>query len=57
MSSICAELSLEEMLADPIVRLVMQCDGVDAEQVRSVMAEARRRWRMRQDREWPLAAE
>ena len=29
MSSHCRELRLEEMLADPIVRAVMEADGVD----------------------------
>ena len=38
-----SELTLEEMLADEIVRLVMRADGITAEAVRAVMEEARRR--------------
>ncbi len=59
MSSRCPELSLEEMLADPIVRLVMRCDGIDADAVRAVVAEARRRREASaaMQRNWPLAAE
>jgi hypothetical protein len=37
------ELTLEEMLADPIVQAVMRSDGVRAEEVRAVVEEARRR--------------
>ncbi len=43
MASTPPELTLEEMLADPIVRLVMLSDGVRAEEVRAVMEEASRR--------------
>ncbi|MEM9964907.1 MAG: hypothetical protein AAGC58_06125 [Asticcacaulis sp.] len=32
------ELTLEEMLADPIVRLLMQRDGVNDEDIRTLMA-------------------
>ena len=35
--SITAELGLEEMLRDPIVRLVMRRDGVKASEVRAMM--------------------
>ena len=35
--SITGELSLEEMLRDPIVKLVMRRDGVKARDVRAVM--------------------
>ncbi len=35
--SIAAELGLEEMLRDPIVRLVMRRDGVKASDVRAMM--------------------
>ena len=38
MSSHCRELRLEEMLADPIVRAVMEADGVD---LRELEAELR----------------
>jgi hypothetical protein len=34
------EVSLEEMLEDPIVRLVMERDGLDKEAVRSVFLAA-----------------
>ncbi len=37
------ELTLEEMLADPIVALVMLSDGLVADEVRAVVEEARRR--------------
>ena len=43
MSSEQSELSLEEMLADPIVKLVMQRDGVVADDVRAIVAQARGR--------------
>lgn len=32
------ELTLEEMLADPIVRLLMQRDGVKDEDIKTLMA-------------------
>lgn len=35
--SITAELGLEEMLRDPIVRLVMRRDGVKPSEVRAIM--------------------
>ena len=35
--SITAELGLEEMLRDPIVRLVMRRDGVKARDLRAAM--------------------
>ncbi|MCP5368973.1 MAG: hypothetical protein H6906_15830 [Hyphomicrobiales bacterium] len=36
------EPPLEEMLADPIVRAVMRCDGVDRAEVSRMMAALRR---------------
>lgn len=36
------ELTLDELLADPIVQLVMQRDGVTAADVREVIERARR---------------
>lgn len=33
-----SELTLEDMLADPIVRLLMQRDGVQADEVKALMA-------------------
>jgi hypothetical protein len=35
--SITGEMSLDEMLRDPIVRLVMRRDGVKAREVRAMM--------------------
>ena len=35
------ELSLDEMLADPIVHLLMHRDGIQEDQVRELMARAR----------------
>jgi hypothetical protein len=43
MTSDPPELTLEEMLADPIVRLVMLRDGTCADEVRAMMEAARRR--------------
>ena len=57
MSKQCAELTLEEMLADPIVQLVMQRDGISADDVRQVIAEARRRWLASARQAWLQAAE
>ena len=57
MSRQSAELTLEEMLADPIVQLVMRRDGISADDVRQVIAEARRRWRASASRAWLQAAE
>lgn len=57
MSSHCAELTLEEMLADPIVQLVMRRDGISADDVRAVIAEARRRWLASARQAWLQAAE
>lgn len=37
------ELSLDEMLADTIVQMVMRRDGVSEDEVREVMARVRRR--------------
>ena len=37
------EASLEEIFADPIVRLVMQRDGLDEKMVRSALAAASKR--------------
>jgi hypothetical protein len=39
------EPSLDEMLADPIVRILMECDGLSDESVRSVCEEASKRLR------------
>jgi hypothetical protein len=38
-----AELTLEEMLSDAIVQLVMRRDGVSEDEVRAVMSGLRRR--------------
>lgn len=57
MTSLSAELTLEEMLADPIVQLVMRRDGITAEDVRAVVEEARRRWRAKPRSCWLHAAE
>lgn len=57
MTSPSAELTLEQMLADPIVQLVMQRDEVTAEDVRAVVGEARRRRRAKTCRRWLHAAE
>jgi hypothetical protein len=35
MSSHCHELRLEEMLADPIVKAVMEADGIDSRELES----------------------
>ncbi len=40
-----SEPSLCEVLADPIIRAVMQCDGVSLAALGSVIAQARRRLR------------
>ena len=39
-----AELTLDEMLADEIVQLVMRRDGVSETEVRDVVASLRRHW-------------
>jgi hypothetical protein len=57
MTSHRAELTLEEMLADPIVQLVMRRDGITADDVRAVIAEARRRWLASAGQAWLQAAE
>jgi hypothetical protein len=44
---LCGEPTLDEMLADPIVRIVMARDGVSDETVRSVLEEAAKRLRLR----------
>jgi hypothetical protein len=44
----CRELSLEEMLLDPIVRAVMAADGVDPDDVRALTRAVAKR-RMRED--------
>lgn len=36
------DLTLEEMLADPIVQLLMRADRIQADEVRSVVSDARR---------------
>ena len=43
------EVSLEEMLEDPIVRLVMERDGLDKEAVQSVFLAASARRSREQD--------
>jgi hypothetical protein len=57
MNKQCAELTLEEMLADPIVQLVMRRDGISGDDVRQVIAEARRRWLASARPAWLQAAE
>ena len=49
-----AELTLDEMLADPIVHLVMRRDGVEEQQVRQLIALARQRCRAANDADAPL---
>ncbi len=44
---LCGEPTLDEMLADPIVRMVMARDGVSDETVRGVFEEAAKRLRAR----------
>ncbi|MCV9966735.1 hypothetical protein OIU34_33200 [Pararhizobium sp. BT-229] len=41
------ELTLEEMLADPMIQLVMRSDNVVADDVRRVIHEAREAYRRR----------
>jgi hypothetical protein len=41
------ELSLEEMMADPMVHLVMRRDGLTPDDVRTVFEEVRERQRLR----------
>ncbi len=43
------ELPLDEMLADPVVRLVLTRDGLTREDVIGVMREARRHRGLRQE--------
>jgi hypothetical protein len=33
----CQELSIEEVLIDPIVRILMAADGVDADELRALL--------------------
>jgi hypothetical protein len=40
------EPPLDEMLADPIVHLVMRCDGIGPEDVLEVLEEALQRFRL-----------
>lgn len=40
---ICGEPSLDEMLADPIVRILMERDGVSERSVRGVFEDAAKR--------------
>jgi hypothetical protein len=47
------EASLEEMLEDPIVRLVMERDGLDRETVQSVCLAAAARKNMQFNSSWP----
>lgn len=44
---LCGEPTLDEMLADPIVRLVMDRDGLSDESVRRVFEAAAKRLRAR----------
>lgn len=44
---LCDEPTLDEMLADPIVRMVMERDGVSDQTVRGVLEEAAKRLRLR----------
>ena len=44
---ISGEPTLDEMLADPIVRLLMACDGLSEESVRGAIALAAERQRTR----------
>jgi hypothetical protein len=48
MSLVRAEQTLEEMLADPIVRLVMTRDNVAADETRRIMYEAQAAYRRRE---------
>lgn len=43
MNPAIVELTVEEMLADPIVQLLMKSDNIVADDVRPVIREARRR--------------
>ncbi len=40
---ICGEPSLDEMLADPIVRILMERDGLSEQSVRGVFEDAAKR--------------
>lgn len=43
MNPVIVELTVEEMLADPIVQLLMKSDNIGADDVWPVIREARRR--------------
>jgi hypothetical protein len=42
-SAMDSEMSLDELLADPIIRLIMDGDGVEADDVRALVETLRRR--------------
>lgn len=44
---LCGEPTLDEMLADPIVRMLMECDGLSDQSVRGIFEEAAKRLRAR----------
>ncbi|HYC05866.1 MAG TPA: hypothetical protein VED40_21415 [Azospirillaceae bacterium] len=48
MKSRTAELRLDELLRDPMVRLVMERDGVLPEEVTLLMRETAERWAVRE---------
>ena len=50
------EPSLDELLSDPVTRLVMARDGFSDEAVRTLLQEARRRLLTRDDAEEAVAA-
>lgn len=50
------EPSLDELLSDPVTRLVMARDGFSDEAVRTLLQETRRRLLMRDDAQGALAA-
>ncbi len=41
------EASLDEMLADPIVRILMECDGLSEQSVRGAFEDAAKRLKAR----------
>jgi hypothetical protein len=44
------EASIDEMLADPIVRALMDADGVDPDELRALLRAVAQRFRARGDR-------
>lgn len=50
------EPSLDELLSDPVTRLVMARDGFSDEAVRTLLHETRRRLMMRDDAQAAVAA-